>query len=108
MLDLEVDYFAERPKERQKKAVEVKPISEDKTPPSEIIVDTKAVDTSRLYRLMYPDSIASRPYSGKYKVTVDNVEKELEIIEGVIQTRNPMIKDILMMKGFIFMYETQE
>lgn len=65
----------------------------------------KAPAPSILYTLMYPENTKDSGHNGTYKVEADGIVHNLEIINGLIQTDNDKVKDILAKQGFIFIKE---
>lgn len=70
-------------------------------------VDMPVVDSPvRLqdYYLFHPDAYKTGYISGDYNIEVFGIIETLEIINGVIKTDIPEIKNELIKKGFQFMY----
>lgn len=57
------------------------------------------------YFFFHPDSTETGYVNGKYFVETSEGIKELEIKDGVIKTDREEIKNILIQKGFSFMYQ---
>lgn len=55
------------------------------------------------YSLFYPDNTVSRYHTGKYKISINGVEREYLIVDGVIRVFSLEEKALLVQKGFLFL-----
>lgn len=76
----------------------------DKVKINDAPVAQSAPESQFEYFLFYPDNYRDNYYSGIYNIEYCGLIEKLEIINGVLKTDIPEIKDALIKKGFQFMY----
>lgn len=61
-----------------------------------------------IWRLFYSDNSENQYHSGNYFVEINGKREELKIENGIIETDNKIIKNLLIEQGFILMYEVRK
>ena len=56
------------------------------------------------YHLMFPENTVNRLHEGIFIVMVGEIRHQIPIISGKVVVTDPLVKQALIDKGFIFMY----
>lgn len=66
------------------------------------------IESKIKWKLFYTDNPLDKYHSGKYLVEFNNDKIELKIEDGIVETDDKIVKEILIRQGFILIQEVKK